>query len=459
MNINSQIDQQIENICNDLTFNVTKIYNRNDLLISILLTYFSTSEFFPFDNRDIRGWLDVLIFGESRSGKSEAIRGNNSKSGMLQFFKKGGLNREKATYPGLVGGVGKDQHGYYSKSGLFPANDRGLVIIDEMQNILPDELGRMSDVRSSGVAQITAIRSILCMARCRKIWIANPRPEPGVTSVKFGAGYNHPVTLVKKLIVNDEDMTRFDLMLGFKMSPEEWRHKFRGYEKPEHIFTSNKFKRLLDIAWTRQPSDIKFKPEAVESCYSTSKYLSGEYSSDFPMIIGAEQPDRMARLAVALAGFIKIAEEKTVNELETITVYREHVEWIANWLENLFKTNDLKYAQYAHMYNQKEKQFVHVRDKIVEKIRNIKNYKQLVFACVNSGNINSRQLREEAPDIDNPDKVLSGFYRAGLIKAGRGGMYFKTALFEDILNTEFKEEVCSTNIDDINFGEQDGVGI
>lgn len=444
------IKQRIDTIADDLVYNVTQMYERQDIVIAFLLTYFSPLEI-TFDGRDIRGWLDILLFGESRSGKSDSVRT------LQKFFKRGGITREKVTYAGLVGGVDKNQYGYMAKPGIFSLNDRGAIVVDEMHNLPVEDFGRMSDVRSSGIAHIQAIVTIMNLARCRKIWIANPRINKERYDTVMFNSVPHPINLVRQLIVALEDMTRFDLMLGFKMTPDIIRQKYRTQTKPPHIFRKEKMRRMLEIAWSRTKKDIIFEKETTQEIYKISKKLNENYKSDFPMLIGAEQPDRIARLAAACASLIKIGTP-SIENLKTVLVKPEHTEWVHNWLIHLFEENDLQYGVYAKSFKSKENQYSFNREKIIEKIRKIKNYKQILFTFNNSVFVSQQQLRTEAPGVDNTDTVLSGFYRAGLIKSVRSA-YVKTELFIDLLNKELAEEVNDMDLDKISFGEKEEIVI
>ena len=440
------IEDKINAIADDMVFNVTRMYERQDIVIAFLLTYFSPLEII-FDGRNIRGRLDILLFGESRSGKSDTVRS------LQKFFKKGSITREKVTYAGLVGGVDKNQHGYMAKPGIFSTNDRGAIVIDEMHNLPIEDFGRMSDVRSSGIAHIQAIVTIMNLARCRKIWIANPRVSSSRLETVTFSSTTHPIHLVRHLIVALEDMTRFDVMLGFKMTPDSIRQKYRNSDKAPHVFTKEKMRRMLEIAWSRTRNDVKFSNATVQKIYDVSADLNDKYKSDFPMLIGAEQPDRLARLSAACASLVRCGEP-SIENVKTINVCPEHVEWVHKWLEHLFENNDLQYGSYAKSFKSKENQHRFNREKIVDKIRRIRNYKQILFTFNNSSSVTQQQIRTESPGVDNTDAVLSGFYRAGLIKASRGG-YVKTELFNSILSNELAEEVSDMSLDDVDFGEME----
>jgi DNA replicative helicase MCM subunit Mcm2 (Cdc46/Mcm family) len=84
---------------------------------------------FDFDGKRIqRGWLELLIIGDTRTGKSEvAVR-------LCKFFNAGEVvSCEAASFAGIIGGL--QQYGgakeWSINWGAIPINDRRLVVLDE----------------------------------------------------------------------------------------------------------------------------------------------------------------------------------------------------------------------------------------------------------------------------------------------------------------------------------------
>ncbi len=442
-NLKQKIDAGFRAIIKDVSFNIAKQYDTDDMIIADLLFNFSCLEF-DFRGDKERGWLDILIFGETGCGKSNATRK------IQQALQRGTVCREKATYAGLAAGIDKNQFGNMAKIGLFPLNDGGSVILDQLETMPQEEFERLTDVRSSGIVQVVAIKSITSLARCRKLWIANPRPiGAGMKYAPKFSSVEHPVLLVKQLIATPEDLRRFDIILGFTSPKDNMDEKYR-HHRVEHVYKPYLLQRLLDITWARTAKDIELLPETIDACYLYANKLKEYYTPDFPMVFPAEQHKRMARFAIALAAITPI------NTIDKIVVYPEHIEWIYDWLVHLFNNNDLRYADYVKIRTAGDKRFVENRTKIVDKIKTIPGYQKLLFSMVGNTYITYRQLVDEGFGSVLSEKILSGLSRMGMIKHTKNG-YLKTEQLNELLNNEFKNVVNEVNIDDVKFEEEVGI--
>lgn len=445
-----QIDGVINSLVDDLAKNHMKIYERRHQAIAALLTWFSATEI-NFEGRTIRGWLDTLLFGESQSGKSETIKH------LFKLFGRGGyISGEGLSNVGLQGGIDRIGNAHVTRPGLFSIHNGELVNIDELQGMSVEQFAQLSDVRMSGVAKIQKVKAFQAPAKCRKIWTANPRAPLGSTHTVLFNSETHPINLVRKLVVTYEDLTRFDVIVGYKQSPLDLRYKNK--DKKANVGESNVrfLPQLLNLTWNRLSEQIRIPEETTTACYDFSKELLDKYQSDFPMILGAGQPDRMIRLATACAAMTIISDKPRIEDFNNLTVWPDHVAWVAKWLGEVFCEDDLQYAIYAEKYQSREKVSRNNRGVLIDKLKSIKNYKQLLYALYHSSCITLRQLREEAPQIDNMDVVLAGIFRAGLLRSSPKG-YYKTDLFNNILQQDFVQETTLTNISEISFGQENNV--
>jgi hypothetical protein len=111
-------------IAKDLSANVSHIYGREIMHVAMDLVWHSVISF-DFAGKPLtKGWLECLILGDTRTGKSEAFNA-------LRHHYNAGILRscEGATFAGLVGGAQKmgrnDQ--WMVTWGALPLNDRRLV--------------------------------------------------------------------------------------------------------------------------------------------------------------------------------------------------------------------------------------------------------------------------------------------------------------------------------------------
>ena len=281
------VRQKMDEIVRDLSTNVTSIYGRDDVHIAVDLVYHSLLRF-DFDGKPLkRGWLEVLLFGDTRTGKTETVQQ------LMRHYRLGEfVTGEASSYAGLVGGLQQVNKRWQITWGKIPLNDRRLVVIDEASGLTQDEIANMSGIRSSGVAEITKIQTERALARTRLIWISNPRWGDNVSSRTY------PVEFIPQLIGKAEDISRFDLVVS--SASEDVDSKVINSNAPdevEHIYTSELCHDLIMWVWSRKPSDVLFSKQARELIYELSVKMGENYTSEIPLVESADFRVKLARMA------------------------------------------------------------------------------------------------------------------------------------------------------------------
>jgi DNA replicative helicase MCM subunit Mcm2 (Cdc46/Mcm family) len=146
--------------------------------------------------------LDILVLGDTRCGKGYVAQGLSRHYGLGDI-----ASGDSCSFAGLVGGLQQIRNSWRITWGLLPLNNNRLVIIDEASSMSPDDIARMSRIRSEGVAEIVKIIRESTQANTRLIWLANPRSGRPILS------YNTGVQAVKELVGAVEDISRFDIVL------------------------------------------------------------------------------------------------------------------------------------------------------------------------------------------------------------------------------------------------------
>lgn len=304
----------------DFEANVTKIYRRRDLLTALDLVVHSVLQF-RFQGDVVRkGWVEGLIIGDTRCGKSESV------GRMVNHYRVGELvTGENATFAGLIGGMQQTQKTWSITWGKFPLNDRRFLVIDELSGLPQEAISRMSGVRSSGVAEIIKIQTERTPARVRTLWMSNPRGKRPI------AAFNSGIEAIQDLIGQPEDIARFDFALTVATG-EVPLSVINAAEHPRtaHVYTSQACNRLIYWAWSRKPDQIVFAPGAEAECLSQATRLSQRYVP--PLVEGAEQRIKIARLAVAAAARVYSTDETG----ELVVVKPEHVQFVAEYLDTIY---------------------------------------------------------------------------------------------------------------------------
>lgn len=316
------IHDKLTQIYDDLAANVTHIHGRQDLHLAIDLGYHSPISF-KFDKQLIaKGYPEILIIGDTRTGKTMCA------NAMLRHYGCGAVAQAEAmTYAGLVGGCQKMfQDKWDITWGKLPQNNRRLVIIDETSGMDEELLGKLSDIRSSGIATLEKILSQKTEARTRIIWLSNPRGRE--TVAHFSSG----VSVIESLCKQPEDIARWDMALVVAKEDIviDALRELRRKEVP-HVYTKQLCRALVLWAWTRDVDEIKIGSATEDACYKFSSLICKKYCSDFTLVTDAEMPVKIMRLAVSLAGRLFATPDG-----HDLVIEPAHVEYIYRFLQHVY---------------------------------------------------------------------------------------------------------------------------
>lgn len=411
------VEKKIEEIHVDLTHNVHQNWGR-DFLGRIVDLVFHSALSFYFDNKFIkRGWLELAVFGDSGTAKS------NIATQLMNFYQRGErVGCEQASEAGIIGGCDTEQ-GIISW-GVLPRNDMGLVILDEAHSFKDNVIDNMSEVRDMGEAKITKINKGEVPARCRKIFIANPKIEgQNMDNVDYG------LTVLTSIFKKSEDVRRLDLAMAIKnadVSNEEIHKRKRA--KVDHVYDQGSCILLLDWIWSRKPEQIKFDSGCEDYIMERAIKLSSKYDPSIPLITGAVMRFKIARLAVAIAGRLFSCDGTG----ELLVVKKEHVDYACKLFDDLYDSDQMGYGAYSRMARQfrewDEKEF----ELCVNQFKfNIPNWQSL-FECIKS--LHVFRLGDLYLAWGETDKmviktVIDMLRRFKLIKSQNSSMFCKTEKF------------------------------
>lgn len=417
--------EKLNDIYADYEDHVTHIWGRRDILLLAELAYHSAIHFVFEGRRLRRGWVEVLIIGDTRTGKSETIETlrNHFHAGEM-------ISAENLSFAGLVGGVNIIGSRKYITWGKLPLNDGRLVIIDEFSGMEQDQIERLSGVRSSGVAEITKIQTERTMARCRLIIISNPRR---LTIGAFSPG----VVAIKDLIGKVEDIARFDIAItcaSNEVKPEEInkRRKPRG----PHVFTKELCSNRLRWVWSRGDK-IKFTDEAIDLILDLANDMAKKYHPAIPLVEPSEVRIKIARLSVSVAGMFCSTED-----WEHVIVTHEHVKVAHTALINAFNKPSMRYNEFS------EHRF---KDATLEEPYNIKlRLKKLGLGTITDmldrGNIQLQDLEDWVGDRKEAKSLSSYLVQSRCMKKPYS-YYVKTPAFNDLLR-EIKKDIIESPDDE-----------
>lgn len=287
---------KMEDIAEDLAANVTHIYGRPELHMAYDVVWHSVMNFRMNGIMQEKGWLELCVIGDTRTGKSEAARqlARHYSAGVVQSC-------EGASFAGLVGGaqqIGGSGKTWVVTWGLIPLNDRRLVVLDEFGGIADKGIiEQMSDIRSSGKATITKIQTDETSARTRLIWIANPLDGKSLAEL-----HQPGISALQTLITKPEDIARFDIALACASSDVDPRLiNTMEHDPVPHLHTTELSSLLVQWAWSRKPDDIMFRPGVERAIVERANEIGRRYVPEPPLVQVENVRVKLARLAVAIA--------------------------------------------------------------------------------------------------------------------------------------------------------------
>lgn len=321
-------------IAKDLSANVTHIQGRTDLHIAYDLVWHSLLDF-PFMGKPVgKGWLELLVMGDTRTGKSEAALR------LTEHYQAGILKScEGATLAGLVGGAQQLGNSWVITWGTIPLQDRRLVVLDEVSGIKDKGvMEQMSAVRSSGMAQITKVVSSQTHARTRLIWISNPADGRPLASMSRGA-----IDAIEGLVPNPEDIARFDFAMA-AASADVNADSINTEAPPvvRHRYDRRRCSTLVTWAWSRRADQVLWEPGAEALVLQSANALGARYVEEPPLVQAANVRIKLARIAVAVAARLFSSPDG-----EQLLVTKDHVRCAVQVLDMLYAPPTFGYAEHS----------------------------------------------------------------------------------------------------------------
>lgn len=319
-------------IAADMAQNVTHIYGRDILHVAYDLVWHSVLSFLVHDVPVEKGWLEMMVIGDTRTGKSEIAKSliNHYNSGQL-------LSCEGMSFPGIVGGVQQIDNRWHMTWGAVPMNDRRLVVLDEVSGLKEKNvIEQMSSIRSSGIAQITKIQSEQTSARTRLIWIGNPADGSSLA--------DHPdlgIHAMRTVVPSNEDIARFDFVCAAQKGEVADAVINAGFtEQHSPAYSAEASEKLIKWVWSLTRSQVLVTSEAAAAAISAATDLGGRYVSDPPLIQSENVRYKVLRIAAALA-----ARTFSRNRDGMLQVNADHVESAVEFLDTIYSQESIGYAR------------------------------------------------------------------------------------------------------------------
>lgn len=328
--VSERIDQLTEKVKGLLGYD-----GNNTLIQSIDLAYHTVLQFHLGSFTDIRGYLDILVVGESRVGKSSTANTLRQTYGLGVFTSLAG---NSATVPGLIGGSNKTTNGFQTRAGVIPQNHRGLVIFEEFGKCKQDIVSELTDIRSSNEVRIARVSGTITLpALVRMISLTNVKNTNG--NPKPIAMYPNGISIVTELVGTAEDIARYDMLVVLSDRGNSQVDPFWEAATPMPV---EAYRTRVRWVWSRTQDQIKIDREVGLYIMERANVLNREFDCHIK-IFGTEAWKKLARLSIAVAGYLVSTDE----HYENIVVTREHVEYAEAYLRKIYDNSTFKLREYV----------------------------------------------------------------------------------------------------------------
>ena len=317
-------------------------YNGNDTLIQTIDLSYHTVLAFDFGAfKNVRGYLETLIVGESRMGKSSTATILQKTYGLGAFVSLAG---NSATVAGLVGGSNKTATGFQTRAGVIPQNHKGLVIFEELGKCAANVLTELTDIRSSNEVRISRVSGTMKLpAWVRMISLTNTKHINN--QIKPIASYPNGISIITELVPTAEDIARYDLMV---VLGDRGNTNINPLWEPEEPFSIEAYRTRIRWVWSRTPEQILIPDYVKQLIIKEANELNKEFECHIK-IFGTEAWKKITRLAIAIAGYCVSTDET----YENILVTQTHVTAAVRFLRQIYDNPVFKLKEYV----QHEKQF------------------------------------------------------------------------------------------------------
>jgi len=325
---------KIDEIYLDFTHNVHRIKQRPEMQLLMDLVWHSAL-YVTLEDEPQKGWVEALVLGDSGQGKSEMMKRLMTHYGLGEK-----IDMKGASVAGLKGGLQQTGDRWFVTWGSYVLNDRRMVCLEETEGASEQVLQALTDMRSSGLAELTKIERRRAWARTRALWLSNPRSARSIETYNFG------VEAIKELMGSLQDVRRFDaaMVVASNEVPKEIINApVKG--RVEHRHTAELSRRLILWAWSRRPNQVIITEGARQACYDRALDMARRYSSQIPLVEPADQRLKLARLATALAARTFSSDP----EGKKIVVETVHVNFIAGFLDELYTNRYMAYNTYSEV--------------------------------------------------------------------------------------------------------------
>lgn len=421
------LEEKHGEIIKSLNYHIVRCWGRDYMIRAIDLAFHSPNVL-PFQRELIRGWLNVLVIGDTGQGKSKAAES------LMRHYNLGFLAAgESAKRTGLLYTIPvKEGVPPYIVWGVLPRYDRRLVFIDELKELIKSGgFGELTQARSSGIVTVTQTVFGQAHARTRLVMMTN------TASRKPLGSYGYGVLSILELIPDQEDIRRFDYAIGVASSEIDdsiINIDIEDLKYVEDVFESEICHNHILWVWNLKPEDIEISRKVEKKVLESAYRMCGEYVASAHLVEPGDFRHKIMRTAAAIAARMDCRNK------DRLIVTPECVDYAEGFINTLYKSPALDYYGYSEAYAA----YMLTEDELEKLINVFRNQFSAYFDIARWLAFNTytktRQLSAVTglPEGQIRDclnwcsayKLLDSTSKGSFVKTELGGQFFKTIVEE-----------------------------
>ncbi len=331
-------------ILEDISFTVTRIYERFDQHFAVMLTLCSPQWIdMPGDGR-IRGWVTTCLIGDTGTGKSDITQK------ILKYVNVGmAISGMTSSRTGITYACERDEkRGWRVKAGAQPKMNGQILAVDEAQDIGEEDLKSMADGMDKGYIKVDRIQEKVFKTATRLLFCCNPKDKFRITDQRtmtsFRFGCTAIQTVFPKMMVR-----RLDLVLPMTSHDVPPNH-FNSKRPPglKQIVNPENLRALIHYAWNLKPEQIVISESVADYIREKANELSEKFGAceDLPIVYPGDFRKTLCRLCAAMA----ILDLSTEDDFETIIVTKDHVDIISSWIDSVYSGGNFLLHRHSSRY-------------------------------------------------------------------------------------------------------------
>lgn len=414
------LENKLLSIADDLSCNVTNIYQRADMHIAVDLVCHSPL-YMTLEDKVEKGYIEALLIGDTGQGKSECTKHLSKHYGVGHIVDCGNVS-----VAGLLGGAQELAGMWVTTWGAWPKNDRRWLILEELKEAQEGVLSALKQTRTSGIASIQKISAGTKNARARLLAISNTK------SNRFLRTYGSGVNAVLELIGQPENVRRFDFC--YAVSADDIQGDvIHASTRPtaEHLLSSHLCHRLITWVWTREAQHVVFAEPVKDLLMQYAQELSNDYVDTIPIIDRGTIRLKLARIAAAIA-----CRTYSTTDGENVLLEQRHVQCAYNFLKRIYDGDAMGYKRYSERHKATAHMTPEKAARVVDIIQRQPYARTIADYLTTRDFINIDEIRRlGAMDRDSCETLLSVLARNSGIEQKASNLIVTGALREVLRKT------------------------